>query len=114
MKENRYRNHQVKLRLSDVELNLLDKKVALSGAKSRIDFLRQLIVYGAIFKVDLSSFNEYNTHLARIEKSLNQMAMRVSGTGNLYEDDIIEIRKDMKKIWQLQESMLSKVPSLSP
>ena len=68
MEDNRLRPHQVKLRLNDEELDLLDKKVELAGARSRMDFLRHLIVYGAVFKVDLSEFVEYNTLLAHIDK----------------------------------------------
>lgn len=110
----RYRNHQIHLFLNDEELMLLEKKTELSGVKNKSDFIRRLIVYGAIFKVDLTFFNEFNTLLARIAKGINQMAVRVSGTGNLYEEDIKQLRRDMKEIFKIICAALEKVPSINP
>ncbi len=51
-----------------------------------------------------------NTLLANTSNNLNQIAKRVNTTGNIYKDDLDEIKGIMEKIWHTQKSMLSKQP----
>ena len=109
---NRSRKHQVTLRLSDDEYRILNAKWKISGLKSRSTFLRQLIIEGIIYDVDYSYLREYNAGLGKIGGNINQIAKRINETRSIYQTDIDEIKKEMKKLWQLQESMLSRQPYL--
>jgi hypothetical protein len=51
-----------------------------------------------------------NTLLANTSNNLNQIAKRVNTTGNIYKDDLDEIKGIMEKIWHTQKSMLSQQP----
>ena len=73
-------------------------------------FLRKLILYGYVYDVDYSYLRNYNTELGRISSSLNQIAKRVNSTGNIYQDDMNEVKELMNKVWHTQKSMLSKQP----
>ena len=55
---------------------------------------------------------DYNVGLGKIGTNINQIAHRINETRSIYQTDIDEIKKEMKKLWQLQESMLSKQPYL--
>ena len=72
--------------------------------------IRQLIVESFLYDIDYSELREMNTQLARIGNNINQIAKRINETRSIYQTDINEIKKEMEKIWQLQESMLSKQP----
>ena len=108
--EKRKRCNQLILRLSDDEKYVLDAKCKNAEYKNENDYLRHLILYGYTYFVDYSELHDYNVNLSRISKSLNQIAARISSTGNTYQDDIEEVKELMKQVWRTYESMLSKQP----
>ena len=110
--KNRTRKHAFLIYLSDDEKRILDAKYKLSGMRSRAAYIRQLIIEGIVYDVDYSYLRDYNIGLGKIGTNINQIAHRINETRSIYQTDIDEIKKEMKKLWQLQESMLSKQPYL--
>ena len=96
--------------LDDDEQYILDEKFRLSGMKSKSAFLRKLILYGYVYDVDYSYLRNYNTELGRISSNLNQIAKRINSTGNIYQEDMDEVKELMNEVWHTQKSMLSKQP----
>ena len=92
------------------EQYILDEKFRLSGMKSKSAFLRKLILYGYVYDVDYSYLKNYNTELGRISSNLNQIAKRINSTGNIYQEDMDEVKELMNEVWRTQKSMLSKQP----
>ena len=111
---NRTRTNRNEVHLNDDEQYILDEKFKLSGMKSKSTFLRKLILYGYVYEVDYSYLRNYNTELGRISSSLNQIAKRVNSTGNIYQEDIDEVKELMNEVWHTQKSMLSKQPLIKP
>lgn len=109
---NRRRKHSLILYLNDDEKYILDTKYKLSGMRSRMSFLRHLIIYGNIYDVDYKELHDYNTNLARIGNNLNQITRRMNATGHIYDADVKEIKELMEKVWHTQRSMLSKQPCI--
>ena len=107
---NRKRTNPVQFYLDDDEQFILDEKFRLSGMKSKSAFLRKLILYGYVYDVDYSYLRNYNTELGRISSNLNQIAKRINSTGNIYQEDMDEVKELMNKVWHTQKSMLSKQP----
>ena len=107
---NRKRTNPVQFYLDDDEQYILDEKFRVSGMKSKSAFLRKLILYGYVYDVDYSYLRNYNTELGRISSNLNQITKRVNSTGNIYQEDMDEVKELMNKVWRTQKSMLSKQP----
>ena len=107
---NRKRTNPVQFYLDDEEQYILDEKFRVSGMKSKSAFLRKLILYGYVYDVDYSYLRNYNTELGRISSNLNQIAKRINSTGNIYQEDIDEVKELMNEVWRTQKSMLSKQP----
>ena len=107
---NRKRTNPVQFYLDDDEQYILGEKFRLSGMKSKSAFLRKLILYGYVYDVDYSYLRNYNTELGRISSNLNQIAKRVNSTGNIYKEDMDEVKELMNEVWRTQKSMLSKQP----
>ena len=82
--------------------------------KSMSAFLRKLVLYGYVYDVDYSYLQNYNTELGQISSSLNQITKRINSTGNIYQDDMNEVKELMNKVWHTQKSMLSKQPLIKP
>lgn len=108
--EKRKRNNQLILRLSDDEKYILDAKCKNAEYRNKNDYLRHLILHGYTYFVDYSELHDYNVNLSRISKSLNQIATRINSTGNIYQEDMKEVKGLMKEVWRTHESMLSKQP----
>lgn len=98
------------LYLSEEEKAILDVKVKLSGMKNTNIFLRHLIKYGYVYEVDYSELHENNYQLGKIGNNINQIAHIANSTGTISQSEINEVKEQMSKIWQLQESILSKQP----
>ena len=107
---NRNRTNPVQFYLSDDEQYILNTKFKASGMKRISAFLSMLVIYGYEYDVDYSYLRNYNTELGRISSSLNQIAKRINSTGNIYQDDMNEVKELMNKVWHTQKSMLSKQP----
>ena len=101
---NRNRTHPVQFYLSDDEQYILNTKFKASGMKSMSAFLRKLILYGYVYDVDYSYLRNYNTELGRISSNLNQIAKRVNSTGNIYQEDINEVKELMNEVWQSDQN----------
>lgn len=50
------------------------------------------------------------TEIHKIGVNINQIVKRVNTTGNIYREDIQELKKGLEEIWQLQRSSLLKRP----
>ena len=107
---NRKRTNPVQFYLDDDEQYILDEKFRVSGMKRKSAFLRKLILYGYVYDVDYSYLRNYNTELGRISSNLNQIAKRINSTGNIYQEDMDEVKELMNEVWRTQKSMLSKQP----
>ena len=107
---NRKRTNPVQFYLDDDEQYIQDEKYRSSGMKSKSAFLRKLILYGYVYDVDYSYLRNYNTELGRISSNLNQIAKRINSTGNIYQEDMDEVKELMNEVWRTQKSMLSKQP----
>ncbi len=71
--------------LDDKEQYILDVKIKLSGMKSKLAFIRKLILYGYVYDVNYRFLREYNTELGRISSSLNQIAKRINKAYHLIQ-----------------------------
>ena len=104
------RKHSLHLYLNDDELDILENKCKLANVKNKSDFVRQLITDGYIIEVNFSELNRYNYLLGKISTNINQIAHRINETRSIYQNDIDHIKEEIEKIWQLQRSMVSKIP----
>lgn len=108
--ENRTRKHQVHLDLSDDEWEILNRKCELSHSKSKMEFLRHMIIFGMVYTVDYSELQQYNWYLSNFSNNLNQIARVANETGSISQESINQAVKLMEEVWRLQKSMLSKQP----
>lgn len=64
------------------------------------------------------SHNQFDTYvicsgavhetLGKISGNLNQIAKRINSTGNIYEEDMAEVKAIMDQVWKTQKAMLKK------
>ncbi len=110
--ENRVRNNQLILRLTDEEKELFEKKRQLAKCKNMSLFIRKCVLEKEIYIVDLEPFRDIQGLLFNATSNLNQIAKRVNSTGVIYSDDIKDMKNDIehlsKEIWQIHSLLLNR------
>ena len=110
MSGKRDRTNELKVFLSDDEKYVLDNKVKTSGMRNKSEYIRHMILYNYTYDIDYKDLQEYSRQISAIGRNINMIRERIMKTGNVYEDDVKEIKELMEKVWHTHESMLSKVP----
>ena len=106
------REHYVQIRLNEEEKKILESKYNLSGFTSKSQFLRTMVLEGAVIKTD-GTFQKISRNSAKIGANINQIAVRVNSTGSIYADDVQEIRRDVNELWQQLRLYQSEVQKLT-
>lgn len=104
----RRRNIQLKFYVTEQERFLITEKMKLLPTDNLGAYLRKMAIDGYIIQVDYSAIKEQTAEIQKIGVNVNQIAKRVNATGNVYEQDLKEIKGALEKIWQLQRYTLSK------
>lgn len=107
---NRERDKQIKFYVTEEEKFLIEDKMKESGINNMGAYLRKMGIDGHIFILDNMPLKEMNSMMTRFGSNMNQIAKRVNSTSNIYSEDIEEIKEMMRELWQLQKSILSKLP----
>ena len=110
MSGKRDRTNELKVFLSDNEQYVLDNKVKASGMRNKSEYIRHMILYNYTYDCNYDELLEYNRQLSAIGRNINMIRERIMKTGNVYDEDVKEIKELMEKVWHTHESTLSKAP----
>ena len=109
-KENR--NVQLHFFVTEPEAELIKERMAQTGVANLSAYLRKMAVDGYVIQLDLSDIRELVSLLRRTSNSLNQLTKRVHETGNIYADDIEELRKSYDKLWDTADEILCRLSAI--
>lgn len=104
----RKRNVQIKFRVTEAERDLIMQKMAGVPTKNLAAYMRKMAIDGYILNVDYSSLKEMTAAIDRVGANVNQIAKRANATGDVYAQDIAEIKGVLDEIWRLQRLSLLK------
>ena len=99
----------MQIRLTEAEYEAIERKFRNSGLKSRSEFIRTMIFEGYLILINEDELNKLNQLIYNVANNINQIAVRVNSTGNVYADDISEIKEGQDKIWQQLNCFLSQL-----
>ena len=97
---NRLRPKQIKFFVNDKEYELIRKKMAQMGTDNMSAYLRKMAIDGYVVNLDMPELRELTYKMKRISSSENQIAKQLNTTGNIYEADIEEIKKNQEEIYE--------------
>ena len=99
----------MQIRLTEAEYEAIERKFRSSGLRSRSDFIRAMIFEGYIVNFDEEKFDKIYKLVGNISSNINQIAVKVNSTSKIYAEDFANIREGQDKIWQLLNSLQSKL-----
>lgn len=100
------RNHTLNIRFNDTEWERISKQAdALNMKKS--SYVRDCTKAHYVLMIDKDDMNELLKQIRGIATNVNQIAYRVNSTGNIYGNDITDMKERLDDIWQLLQSIQS-------
>ena len=108
----RIRNIQLHFMVTEQERSFIAEKMEQLGTKNLGAYLRKMAVDGYVMQLDLSDIRELVSLLRRTSNSLNQLTKRVHETGNIYDDDIEELRVSYDKLWETADEILCRLSTI--
>ncbi|WP_237036812.1 plasmid mobilization protein [Mediannikoviicoccus vaginalis] len=96
--DNRKRNNQLKIYLTDEEKEIFEKKMKLANFKTMSHFLRKCVLEKEIYIVDLEPFRDLQWLLSNATNNINQIAKATNTTGVIYKKDIDYMREKIEKL----------------
>lgn len=80
-------------KVSPEEMALIEQKMEQAGTMNKRAYLRKMAVDGYVIRLDLGEMKELLRLLRSISNNMNQIARRCNETGNLYGEDMEDLRK---------------------
>ena len=104
----RKRTVQIKFRVTQEERDLIEEKMKLIPTRNMAAYLRKMAIDGYVIHIDHSDIKAMTAEIQKIGVNINQIARRANATGNVYQEDIEEIKEVLREIWRLQRLNLLK------
>ena len=114
MEKNNKRDLFLKIRVSQEEMDAINRKFQNSGMKSKSEFIRAMIFEGYIVHIDENELKKIFNLMSNISNNINQIAIRVNRTGNVYKEDLTKIEEGLNQIWQPLRFFQSQLLKLKP
>ena len=103
---NRTRKIVLRVPVTPEERKLIEQKMALLHTKNFSAYARKMLIDGYIVNMDTTDVRAQTAEIQKIGVNVNQIAKRVNSTGNIYQEDIEEIKGVLAEIWRLQRLSL--------
>ena len=103
----RKRTVQIKFRVTEAERDLILEKMKLIPTDNMAAYLRKIAIDGYIIQVDHTDIKAMTAEIQKIGVNVNQIAKRANATGNVYQEDIEEIKGVLAEIWRLQRCIIT-------
>lgn len=104
--ENRKRNVQIIIRVTEEERALIEEKMQQIPTLNLSAYARKILIDGYIITLDLQEVKGHTAQLQKIGVNINQIAKRINETGRIYADDMDEIKLAMEEVWRLERRLL--------
>ncbi len=111
--ENRKRNVQIIIRVTEEERTLIEEKMKQIPTLNLSAYARKMLIDGYIVMLGLQEVKGHTAQLQKIGVNVNQIAKRINETGRIYADDIDEIKRVMKEVWRLERRLLLQFKGLT-
>lgn len=106
------RSKRIELRVTADELMQIHKRMEEAGITSLTAYLVRMALYGYVIVMDLSDLKEILRLIQISGNNLNQYAKKANETGNIYREDIEELKSNQKEILQEMRKMLDKLTAI--
>lgn len=106
---NRYRNKDIRIRLTEIEKEIIERKSKVAGFSSINAYALKMLLHGLVVQIDLKEILELNNSINRIGVNINQIAYQANSSSRVTIDDIVSVESLLKEVQSIQLEMLKKL-----
>jgi len=106
------RSNYIHIRVTPEEIEQIRARMAEAGIKSMTAYLIRMAIHGYVLVMDLSDLKEILRLLQISGNNLNQYAKKSNETGNIYHEDIEELKGIQKEVLQEMRNVLDKLTAI--
>jgi len=106
------RERLLHFRVTSEEQSIIEMKMEQAGIMSMSAYLRKMSLDGYVIKLELPELREMISLLRRSSNNLNQIARRVNSTSRIYAEDMEDITRQQKELWQCANTILHKLSKI--
>ena len=110
--ESKWVVHQ-SFRTTEVEDEIIRKKMEVAGIRKKSLLFRALVLNGFILKLDLAVIKELLRLMKNLTNNVNQMAKSLHEHGSIYETGIDDIKEQLDRHWDILRMILKKMEQTS-
>ena len=103
---------QFHFRTTPEEARKIRKRIEQSGIKTDAAYFRKMALNGYMIQMDLSDVKEVIRLLRINSNNLNQYAKKANECGSAYEEDIRELQKEQKGLWNEMRKILERLSTM--
>lgn len=96
--ENRKRNVQIIVRVTEDERTLIEEKMRQIPTMNLSAYSRKMLIDGYIIVLDLQKVKAHTVQLQKIGGNLNQITKRINETERIYDNDMDELKRLMDEV----------------
>ena len=111
--ENRKRNVQIIVRVTEDERTLIEEKMRQIPTMNLSAYSRKMLIDGYIIVLDLQKVKAHTVQLQKIGGNLNQITKCINETGRIYDNDMDELKRLMNEVWKLERQLLLQFKGLT-
>ena len=111
--ENRKRNVQIIVRVTEDERTLIEEKMRQIPTMNLSAYSRKMLIDGYIIVLDLQKVKAHTVQLQKIGGNLNQITKCINETGRIYDNDLDELKRLMNEVWKLERQLLLQFKGLT-
>ena len=101
----RKRNKEIHvLCFTEEERKLIRRKMIESKTKNMGAYLRKMAIDGYIVNTDTTPLKKQYEEMHKIGVNINQIAKKVNTTGDLYPEEMQELKEMVKELWRILKS----------
>ena len=99
-------------KVSPEEMELISQKMEEAGTDNKRAYLRKMALDGYIVNLDMDSVKDMVKLMRSISSNINQIDVRCNETGNLYEEDVRDLRSGYLKVQTEMLELVKKFTAL--
>ena len=93
-------------------LRRIRERMEQAGMKNMSAYIRKMALDGYVIHLDLSDVKEACRLLRINANNINQYAKKANQTGNIYIEEIRQIKSQQEELWSLMKQILQKLSSI--
>ena len=109
---NRKRSVRVKTYLTEEELQMIHKRMAQMGTTNREAYMRKMAIDGYAVNLQIPELKDILRYQRYANNNINQIAKKVNATGNIYAEDVEEIRQRVDAIYDQIDKLITKIAKI--